>query len=40
MSDGAIVILGETRDVPNESMHSAGWTAALSLEASSYDHEP
>lgn len=35
MSDGAIVILGETRDV-----HSAGWTAALSLEASSYDHDP
>lgn len=36
MSDGATVILEKTRDVQSQSGHSAGWTAALSLEGN--DH--
>lgn len=40
MSNGAIVILGRTRDVQSQPVHTAGWTAALSLEGSSYDDDP
>ena len=40
LSNGAIVILGRTRDVQSQSVHTAGWKAALSLEGSSYDDDP
>lgn len=40
MNNGAIVIPGKNRDVQVNPVHSAGWTAALSLEGPSMTDDP